>query len=225
MDVRFLDGHGVVFVSGIDTGVGKTFVTGEMARLAIERGRDAITVKMVQTGNVGRSEDIDMHRRIMGVSNFPEDDEGLTVPQMFAFPGSGHLAARLEGRRVNLLRITRSVEECARRRDLVLVESAGGLFVPLTASTLTIDYLAERGWPLVLVTNGRLGSINHTLMSIDVARSRGIRLIAVVYDWLPNVDPVIDKDTPSAIRAYLKKLNMRVPFVFCPRIADGLSRS
>ena len=213
MDVGFLEGRRIVFVSGIDTGVGKTVVTGEMARSAMAKGRDAITVKMVQTGNVGRSEDIEEHRRLMGVGEMPEDAEGLTAPQIFAFPGSAQLAARLEGRRVNLKRITRSVEECARRRDLVLVESAGGLFVPLTSSVLTIDYLAERGWPLVLVTNGRLGSINHTLMSIEAAAGRGIEIVAVVYDWAPDVDPVIDMDTPMAIKAYLKRKDLDVPLV------------
>ena len=213
MRVDFLKGHSVVFVSGIDTGVGKTVVTGELARAAIAKGRDAITVKMVQTGNVGRSEDIEEHRRIMGVGELPEDAEGLTAPQIFAFPGSGHLAARLEGKRVNLKKITSSVEACARRRDLVLVESAGGLFVPLTSSVLTIDYLAERGWPLVLVTNGRLGSINHTLMSIETAMRRGIALLAVVYDWAPDVDPVIDEDTPATIKAYLKRWGLDVPLL------------
>jgi dethiobiotin synthetase len=149
----------------------------------------------------------------MGVGEMPEDAEGLTAPQIFAFPGSAQLAARLEGRRVNLKRITRSVEECARRRDLVLVESAGGLFVPLTSSVLTIDYLVERGWPLVLVTNGRLGSINHTLMSIEAAAGRGIEIVAVVYDWAPDVDPAIDRDTPMAIKAYLKRKDLDVPLV------------
>jgi len=213
MQVDFLKGHPVVFVSGIDTGVGKTVVTGELARAAIAKGRDAITVKMVQTGNIGRSEDIEEHRRIMGVGELPEDAEGLTAPQIFAFPGSGHLAARLEGKRVNLKKITSSVEACARRRDLVLVESAGGLFVPLTSSVLTIDYLAERGWPLVLVTNGRLGSINHTLMSIEAAVRRGIALLAVVYDWAPDVDPIIDEDTPATIKAYLKRWGLDVPLL------------
>lgn len=213
MQVDFLKGHPVVFVSGIDTGVGKTVVTGELARAAIAKGRDAITVKMVQTGNIGRSEDIEEHRRIMGVGELPEDAEGLTAPQIFAFPGSGHLAARLEGKRVNLKKITSSVEACARRRELVLVESAGGLFVPLTSSVLTIDYLAERGWPLVLVTNGRLGSINHTLMSIEAAVRRGIALLAVVYDWAPDVDPIIDEDTPATIKAYLKRWGLDVPLL------------
>ena len=74
-------------------------------------------------------------------------------------------------------------------------------------------YLAERGWPLVLVTNGRLGSINHTLMSIEAAAGRGIEIVAVVYDWAPDVDPVIDMDTPMAIKAYLKRKDLDVPLV------------
>ena len=209
----FLSGVKVAFVSGIDTGVGKTVVTGALARAEAARGRSVVTVKMVQTGNVGRSEDIEAHRRIMGVGELPEDREGLTAPQVFAFPGSARLAARLEGRRVDLRKITRAVEECASRRDLVLVESAGGLFVPLTAGALTIDYLAERGWPLVLVTNGRLGSINHTLMSVDAVRRRGVRILAVVYDWSPGVDPTIDGDTPAEIARFMRRWDVSAPVV------------
>ena len=74
----------ILFVSGIDTGVGKSVVTGELARRLRAAGRDAITVKLVQTGNVGRSEDLELHRRLMGGVRFPEDDAGLTAPQIFA---------------------------------------------------------------------------------------------------------------------------------------------
>lgn len=82
----------VVFVSGIDTGVGKTVVTGLMARSLLRRGVHVATVKPVQTGNVGFSEDLEEHRRLMGKS-LPEDAQGLTAPQIFAFPASPHLAA------------------------------------------------------------------------------------------------------------------------------------
>ena len=78
----------VYFVSGIDTGVGKTVVTGLMARALAAGGRDVITVKFVQTGNVGGSEDIDVHRAICGGHRFPEDEAGLTAPPVFRFPSS-----------------------------------------------------------------------------------------------------------------------------------------
>ena len=98
----------VYFVSGIDTGIGKTAVTGLMARSLLAAGRDVITVKLVQTGNDGFSEDIDAHRAICGGIRFPEDDEGLTAPQIFKFPSSPLLAAGLEGRIVDLKAISRA---------------------------------------------------------------------------------------------------------------------
>ena len=195
----------ILFVSGIGTGVGKSVVTGELARRLRAAGRDAITVKLVQTGNVGRSEDLELHRRLMGGVRFPEDDAGLTAPQIFAFPASADLAARLEGRKVDLRRMVRSVNACARRHEIVLVESAGGLFVPLTAKTLTIDLAARERWPVVLVTNGLLGSINHTLAAVEAIRRRGLEIRRVIYDWAPGVDPTIDADTPRTIERFLRQ--------------------
>ena len=82
------------FVSGIDTGIGKTAVTGLMARWLASQRRDVITVKMVQTGNDGFSEDLDMHRAIMGAGKFREDLEGLTAPQIFKFSRLCHFIFR-----------------------------------------------------------------------------------------------------------------------------------
>ncbi|MBQ3289714.1 MAG: adenosylmethionine--8-amino-7-oxononanoate transaminase [Kiritimatiellae bacterium] len=208
----------ILFVTGIGTGVGKSVVTGELARRLREAGRDVITVKLVQTGNVGRSEDLELHRRMMGGVRFPEDDAGLTAPQIFAFPASAELAARLEGRRVDLRRIVRSVNACARRHEIVLVESAGGLFVPLTAKTLAIDLAAKERWPVVLVTNGLLGSVNQTLAAVDALRRRGLAIRRIVYDWAPDVDPVIDADTPRTLVRVLRQWGIDVPVETLGRI-------
>ena len=208
----------ILFVSGIDTGVGKSVVTGELARRLRADGRDVITVKLVQTGNVGRSEDLELHRRLMGGVRFPEDDSGLTAPQIFAYPASADLAARLEGRKVDLRRMVRSVNACARRHEIVLVESAGGLFVPLTAKTLTIDLAARERWPVVLVTNGCLGSINHTLAAVEAIRRRGLEIRRVVYDWAPDVDPAIDADTPRTIERFLRQWGVDAPVETLGRI-------
>ena len=208
----------ILFVSGIGTDVGKSIVTGELARRLLAEGRDVITVKLVQTGNVGRSEDLELHRRMMGDVRFPEDDAGLTAPQIFAFPASADLAARLEGRKVDLRRIVRSVNECARRHEIVLVESAGGLFVPLTAKTLTIDLVAKQRWPVVLVTNGRLGSINHTLAAVEAVLRRGLEIRKVVYDWAPDVDPTIDADTPKTLERFLRQWGVAAPVETVGRI-------
>ena len=210
----------VYFVSGIDTGVGKTVATGLMARHLANRGIDAITVKMVQTGCDGFSEDLGEHRRICGISQLPEDCEGLTSPQVFKFPASPLLAARLEGASVDLNLIRSSVAECARRRDVVLVEGAGGLLVPLAGDVMSADFAAGEKWPLVLVTCGRLGSLNHTLLSLEAAASRGMRVAGVVYNWCPDADPTIDADTENEVRRGLRRLGFDAPVVRVPRL-DG----
>ena len=210
----------VYFVSGIDTGVGKTVATGLMARHLANRGIDAITVKMVQTGCDGFSEDLGEHRRLCGVSQLPEDCEGLTSPQVFKFPASPLLAARLEGASVDLGLIRSSVAECARRRDVVLVEGAGGLLVPLAGDVMSADFAAGEKWPLVLVTCGRLGSLNHTLLSLEAAVSRGMRVAGVIYNWCPDADPTIDADTENEVRRGLRRLGFDAPVVRVPRL-DG----
>ena len=190
----------VYFISGIDTGVGKTVVTGLMARWLRATGRDVITVKMVQTGNTGFSEDLDAHRALAGM------DLGLTAPQIFAFPSSPELAARLEGRTVDLEKIAHAVAACAAAHEVVLVEGAGGLAVPLTADTLAVDFAAAQGWPLILVASGRLGSINHIILSLEAAKARGMSVAGVVYNWAPDADPTIDADTPAVTRRAMERL-------------------
>ncbi len=203
----------IYFISGIDTGIGKTMATGLLARSLRGRGVDAITVKLVQTGCAGFSEDLEEHRRIDGSGGFPEDAKGLTAPQIFAFPASPRLAAELEGETVDLKRIDSCIAECARNHEVVLVESAGGLDVPLDANTLSIDFAAGRGWPVILVTSGRLGAINHILLSLEAIRARRMRLAGIVQNCAPGTDPRIDRDAEATTNEYLAKWGFRCPLV------------
>ena len=162
--------NGIYFISGIDTDAGKSYCTAWLARQLAESGKRVITQKFIQTGNVGHSEDIDLHRRIMGSGYLPEDREGLTMPEIFSYPCSPHLAARIDRRPIDFQKIEQATDELARRYDIVLVEGAGGLMVPLTEEYLTIDYIADHRYPLLFVTSGRLGSINHTLLALEAIR-------------------------------------------------------
>ena len=205
-------------ISGIDTGIGKTVATGLMARYLVMRGIDAITVKMVQTGNDGFSEDLDAHRALSGLPHFPEDDLGLTAPQIFKFPSSPLLAAELEGKTVDLKRIAEAVRTCSSKHAVTLVESAGGLDVPLTADTLTSDFVAEQGWPVILVTCGRLGAINHALLSLDAAKMRNIKVVGVVHNTRFSADPRLDADAQNAILRHMKRLGYPPVLVTMPSI-------
>ena len=151
----------VFFVSGIDTDAGKSYATGFLARELNKNGKRTITQKFIQTGNVGYSEDIDLHRRIMRIPHTEEDREGLTMPEIFSYPASPHLASQLDKRPINFNKMEQATAELSHRYDIVLLEGAGGLMVPLTEELLTIDYVAQKGYPLIFVTSGKLGSINH----------------------------------------------------------------
>ena len=205
----------ITFISGIDTDAGKTFATGWLARTMRQSGKNAITVKMIQTGNCGYSEDIEAHRKIMGEGMFPEDKEGLTAPQIFKYPSSAQLAARLEGRDVDLKAIEDAVDTLATKYEHVLVEGAGGLMVPLNDTLLCIDFVAAMGWPTLLTTSSRLGSINHTLLSIEALHRRSIAIEGLLYNTFHDSDsPEIAADT----KAYLQRHFPNIPFIEIPVI-------
>ena len=192
-----------IFISGTDTDAGKSYVTGWLARQYMEQGFSVITLKPVQTGNHEFSEDIDVHRRIMGIGMQPVDLDHTTAPIIFSYPASPHLAAKIDGGVIDLDIIDASVERLQAAYDVVLIEGAGGLMVPLTDDILTIDYPLTRNLPVALVTNGRLGSINHTLLSLEALRTRGIKLHALLYNTYFDTDKVIAAETQAYLRRYL----------------------
>ena len=196
----------VYFISGIDTGIGKTYTTGYLAKLWNVQGKKTITQKLIQTGNVDISEDIQQHREIMGMGWFPEDESKLTMPEIFTYPASPHLATKIDGREIDFQKIENATAQLAEKYDVVLLEGAGGLMVPLTTELLTIDYVAEKKLPVILVTSGRLGSINHTILSLEALKSRGLELYALAYNLKDqSQDELISKDTADYLKTYLAK--------------------
>ena len=209
----------VLFISGIDTNIGKTYATGILARALAEKGKTVITQKMIQTGCTEISEDIEMHRQLQDIPFTEEDKAGLTCPYIFTYPSSPHMAAERDGRTINLSTITEATRKLQEKYEYVLLEGAGGLMVPLTEELLTIDYVAQKGYPLIFVTSGKLGSINHTLLSFEAIRNRGIRLDTVMYNLYPTVeDKTIQEDTQSFIRKYMEKYFPDTRFILVPEI-------
>ena len=125
----------------------------------------------------------------------------------------------IDGRPIDFDKIERATEELSRRYDVVLLEGAGGLMVPLTDELLTIDYIAQKGYPLLFVTSGKLGSINHTLLSLEAIKNRGIKLDTVLYNLYPTVeDRTIQEDTQLFIQRYLKKDFPETKFCMVPEL-------
>lgn len=197
--------HKAFFVSGIDTDAGKTYCTAWLAKQWMNKGLSVVTQKFIQTGCDEYSEDIEAHRRLCGIDPLPEDLDHTTAPLIYHHPCSPQLAARLDGRDIPLDIIDRSTETLLEKYDRVLVEGAGGLMVPITDEMFTIDYVAQRHLPLILVVHGALGSINHIILSLEAIKKRGIELYAVLYNTFFDTDPLITADTRAFVERYLKR--------------------
>ena len=207
------------FVSGIDTDAGKTIATGWLAGRFLREGRNVVTAKLVQTGSDELSPDILTHRRLMGKGLLPADLDGRTMPETFRYPASPHLAAELEGRTVDFAKIELALMSLEAQYETVLVEGAGGLMVPLTRELLTIDYVAENGWPVWFVTSGKLGSVNHTLLSLEAMKCRDMPLAGLIFnDFCPSHDKIIAQDTREYLRTALERFYPEAPFLVCPRL-------
>lgn len=207
-----------IFVTGIDTDAGKTYATAWMLQQYAAKGVRAISQKFIQTGNVGHSEDIDAHRRLCGTGLLPEDEQGLTAPVIYSFPASAQLAARIDGDHpIPLERIDAARTELERRYDIVLVEGAGGLMVPITDDFMAIDYARTRNLPVALVTNSKLGSINHTVLSLEAVAARGMTLHCVLYNtFLDSKDTLIAEDTRAFVARYVERYFPGTPIYDIP---------
>jgi dethiobiotin synthetase len=185
------------FITGTDTGVGKTAVGAALLFLLREKGINAAPVKPVQTGvAAGQPGDLDIYLETSGL-NPPDEELRLMNPYRFRLPASPHLAAEGEGAEVNPERIEQSIKTLSRSYQALVVEGAGGLLVPLTRRENTLDLALSLGLHLVVVARSGLGTINHSLLTLEVAAKAGLSVAAVALNRAENDCP--DKN-------YLKKL-------------------
>lgn len=169
--------HQGVFVTGTDTGVGKTLVACAIARGLRQRGLDVGVCKPAETG-VGPAGPVDaLALREAAASR---DALDLVCPQQFALPAAPTVAAAAQGCRVEIDAIDAAYATLSARHEWMVVEGAGGLLVPAT-DDLAMGDLAQRwGLPLVVVARAALGTINHTRLTLEVARARGWRVAGLV---------------------------------------------
>jgi dethiobiotin synthase len=208
-----------LFITGTGTDVGKTLVTAGILRWLRAQGMDAVSAKPVQTGarrdgGVWRSPDLDLHLRIADYT--PEEDEyALMAPYCYEPACSPHLAGRLVSRVPDVGRICECVHTLQSRHAAVLVEGAGGIMVPLDDKTLLLALAARLGFPVVIVALAGLGTINHTLLTIEALKHAGVPVLGVILNE-PHASPrsAIKDDNPRAIERYAGvKVLGTVPFL------------
>ena len=166
-----------LFVTGTDTDVGKTFVSCALARGLRERGVDVGVMKPVETG-VPDAGPLDARalREAAGV----DDPIELVCPLRFEMPAAPEAAARAEGVGVSLESIDAAYGTLRARHEMLLVEGAGGLLVPFDAKTTMADLALRLELPVLLVARTALGTINHTLLSLEACAARGLEVVGVV---------------------------------------------
>ncbi len=210
-----------IFISGIDTDAGKSYATAWLANRLTAEGRSVITQKFIQTGCDGFSEDIELHRRLMGIDPLPDDLDLTTAPVIFHYPASAQLAAAMDNATIDLDVIDDATRRLSQRYDTVLIEGAGGLMVPITDTYFTIDYIASRQLPVALVTNSTLGSINHTILSLEAIAARRIKLHSILYNThFDSIDATIAADTRGFIKRYVARLFPGTPIFDVPSMTD-----
>lgn len=193
------------FVCGTDTGVGKTVITGLLARTFLDEGYSVMTQKWVQTGSKGFPQDIATHLKLMGKSkNYVKGLMDLVCPYVFKYPASPHLAAKLERKKVEVRKIKEAYKTLCDMFDIVIVEGVGGALVPLNEKTLLLDVVKELKMQVILVVGNKLGAINHALLTAEAIRSRGIKIAGVVFNEMKKGGQAIRNDNVKIIS---KKIN------------------
>lgn len=170
-----------VFVTGTDTGVGKTLVAAIIAMFLKDKGVDVGVMKPFETGakRYGGEmlpEDASLLRTAAGV----DDPLELICPYCFETPASPAEAARVEGKRIDLGKVKEALEELSKRHDLLILEGAGGLLVPITERVTFSDLIKELDLEVILVARNCLGTINHTLLSLYHCKQEGIRVLGYI---------------------------------------------
>ncbi len=174
-----------LFVTGTDTGVGKTEVACALLAAARAGGLDAVGMKPAQSGLVpGERSDAE---RLRAAADGVEPLEAI-CPYTFAPPLAPALAARLEGRVVSLDVILGSARALAARHEALLVEGAGGLLVPLTDRETYADLAVALALPVLVVARAGLGTVNHTALTVEALRRRGLAVAGIVLNRTSAAD-------------------------------------
>lgn len=185
-----------LFVTGTGTEVGKTVVAAAIARTLAAQGQTVHVFKPAVTGlDEGVETDHALLRRASGSS---QGDEEI-APYRYGPPASPHLAAERAGEEIDPERLRRAARAAAEGADAIVCEGVGGLLVPLSPTYLVRDLAVDLSYPLVVVAGPGLGTINHTLLTLEAARAAGLEVRAVVLTPWPGEPTEIETSNRETI--------------------------
>jgi dethiobiotin synthetase len=185
-----------VFVTGTGTEVGKTVVAAAIARTASAAGERVAVFKPAVSGlDEGGEPDHELLRRAAGSEQ--SDDE--IAPYRFGPPVSPHLAAEMAGVEIDPADLVAAARKAAGEGDLLVCEGVGGFLVPLSPEYSVRDLARELGLPVVIAASPGLGTINHTLLTLESVRAAGLEAAAVVLTPWPGEPSRMEESNREAI--------------------------
>ena len=177
-----------IFITGTDTGVGKTVVGAGLALVLRERGMRVGVMKPVATGCTGEGKRLVSEDAVYLFEAAENEYPPLTNPLRFRTSLSPNVASIIEKKEIPIEKILKAYRELQHNYDFLIVEGIGGLLVPLTKEYYVANLIHEFGLPIVIVTRGGLGTINHTLLTVDAAVIRGLEVRGIIFNRMPKVN-------------------------------------
>jgi len=197
-----------IFITGTDTGVGKTYVASGIADSLRAQGVNVGVMKPAETGCRIRSGDLIPADAIrLARAAGARDPLTLINPYRFRKPLAPAVAAELEGKKIQASMIMKAYRALVRRHDFMIIEGAGGIMVPLSLNYLYLDLAQAIGLPVVVVARPGLGTINHTLLTVAALKERGTPIAGVVINYSDKRRPGLAEKTSPRV---LEKIS-RVP--------------
>jgi dethiobiotin synthetase len=177
-----------IFITGTDTDVGKTVVSAGLAMALKARGIKVGVMKPVATGCVGVEKRLISYDAAFLMEAAENEYTGLLSPSRFRHPLSPNVAASLERKEVDIDSLRDAYEELQKHYDFIIVEGVGGLMVPLKNDYFVANLVREFDLPVVVVSKCGLGTINHTLLTIDSAIVRGFDVKGIIFNRMPTTN-------------------------------------
>ena len=209
-----------VFITATDTGVGKTVVTALLLAHLRRRSVNAVAMKPISSG------DRDDGRLLHELADCPGSLD-LVNPVHFRNPLAPFVAARLERHRWSTAPILRKYATLANRHDVVLVEGIGGLLVPLRRRYFVRDLVCEMNLPILIVTRPGLGTLNHTLLTIQAARDRRIPVLGIIFNqsYPPHNEAALRTNAAAVEELSGVKVLAQIPYLSSLRCSVGAIRA
>ncbi|MFA6431615.1 MAG: dethiobiotin synthase [Candidatus Margulisiibacteriota bacterium] len=164
-----------VFITGTDTGVGKTHITYLLAKELLSEGLDVGVMKPISCGPNNDNDAIYLKKKLA-----LKDSLDLINPIRLKYPLSPYAAAMTQDKKINLKKIFNAYKLLSKKHDLVLVEGVGGALVPITKNYFVADLIKDMGIPAIIVARAGLGTINHTLLTLEALASRKIPILGII---------------------------------------------